>query len=105
MDGRGHLENLICGQKKCQYFYSINNLYRFGLDSAGSEQGSKMEGITQAEDPRERSCEERIWIQAGGSGNETIFMLSRYCCLNLFYSGLVNTVMGNHTFTRCDTKV
>jgi len=61
-------------------------------------------GITQAEDPRERSCEERIWIQAGGSGNDRIFMLNRYCSFNLISCGMVNTVMGNRTFARCDTK-
>jgi len=74
-------------------------LYRFGRDSAGSEQGSKVEGITQAEDPREH-----IWIQAGGSGNETIFALSRYCWYILISCGMVNT-MGNHNFITCDTKV
>jgi hypothetical protein len=48
MEGRGHLENLSCRLKeKFQHYYSINNLCRFGLDSAGSEQGSKMEGITR----------------------------------------------------------
>ena len=76
-----------------------------GLDSAGSEQGSKVEGITQAEDPRERSCEERIWIQAGGSGNDRIFMLPRYCWFNLISCGKVNAVLGNRTFARCDPKM
>jgi len=64
-----------------------------------------VEGITQVEDPRERSCEERIWIQTGGSGNDRVFMLLRYCWFNLISCGTVNTVMGNRTFVRCDTKV
>jgi hypothetical protein len=46
-DGQRQFRKLkLRTEKKRQHYYSINNLCRFGLDSAGSEQGSKVEGIT-----------------------------------------------------------
>jgi hypothetical protein len=92
-------------ERKCQHYYLIKNLCGFGLDSAGSEQGSEVEEITQAEGPRKRSCEEHIWIQAGGIGIVRILMLSRYYSFNLISCDMLNMVMGNRTFTRCETKV
>ena len=64
-----------------------------------------MERITQAEDPRECSCEERTVY---GSKREEVETKRSSChpvIVGLISYGVVNAVMGNHTVARCDTKV